>query len=307
MTLQRNIMNTDRDWAESQSECLDPATLICIPPYWDNMTASADYATQYVNFFIYEKQQGLSDYKRMFSLNGTGQLRPNEVPYAFVHINKKPRFVGTKTVRVDGDLNSGAAVHLNWLNLLRQGETHDSNEVVVERDQNVTFFASVPDGQKQMFDQLPSIASTGNLSFVTKYASYGRANVEVYVQDSGGTLHGGDDKSLTATFQIEILPTIDLPTWQVGGSVRVDEDDSVSAASGTFFYRFLTDLSDGPDEFFQLFSLMVVSFDDTFIRKINSSVNYDFGSAVDLYIETCLLYTSPSPRDATLSRMPSSA
>ena len=27
----------------------------------------------------------------------------------------------------------------------------------------------------------------------------------------------------------------------------------------------------------------------------------------DIHIETCLLYTSPSPRDATLSRMPSSA
>ena len=28
---------------------------------------------------------------------------------------------------------------------------------------------------------------------------------------------------------------------------------------------------------------------------------------VDDLIDTCLLYTSPSPRDATLSRMPSSA
>ena len=27
----------------------------------------------------------------------------------------------------------------------------------------------------------------------------------------------------------------------------------------------------------------------------------------DIYLFTCLLYTSPSPRDATLSRMPSSA
>ena len=27
----------------------------------------------------------------------------------------------------------------------------------------------------------------------------------------------------------------------------------------------------------------------------------------DLHVHTCLLYTSPSPRDATLSRMPSSA
>ena len=32
-----------------------------------------------------------------------------------------------------------------------------------------------------------------------------------------------------------------------------------------------------------------------------------FGFIVEVNTETCLLYTSPSPRDATLSRMPSSA
>ena len=32
-----------------------------------------------------------------------------------------------------------------------------------------------------------------------------------------------------------------------------------------------------------------------------------FPNHVVFYIESCLLYTSPSPRDATLSRMPSSA
>ena len=31
------------------------------------------------------------------------------------------------------------------------------------------------------------------------------------------------------------------------------------------------------------------------------------GGAFDLHIDTCLLYTSPSPRDGLLSRMPSSA
>ena len=34
--------------------------------------------------------------------------------------------------------------------------------------------------------------------------------------------------------------------------------------------------------------------------------DHDFADALD-YFKTCLLYTSPSPRDATLSRMPSSA
>ena len=33
----------------------------------------------------------------------------------------------------------------------------------------------------------------------------------------------------------------------------------------------------------------------------------DIQTALDIFIFTCLLYTSPSPRDATLSRMPSSA
>ena len=34
---------------------------------------------------------------------------------------------------------------------------------------------------------------------------------------------------------------------------------------------------------------------------------YDDSFSLGAHIEICLLYTSPSPRDATLSRMPSSA
>ena len=33
----------------------------------------------------------------------------------------------------------------------------------------------------------------------------------------------------------------------------------------------------------------------------------DYKAAAEEHINDCLLYTSPSPRDATLSRMPSSA
>ena len=39
--------------------------------------------------------------------------------------------------------------------------------------------------------------------------------------------------------------------------------------------------------------------------RLASALTGGNASAVDYYI--CLLYTSPSPRDATLSRMPSSA
>ena len=41
-------------------------------------------------------------------------------------------------------------------------------------------------------------------------------------------------------------------------------------------------------------------------RKGKSAVPYDLDVVTDL-MEVCLLYTSPSPRDRTRSRMPSSA
>ena len=46
------------------------------------------------------------------------------------------------------------------------------------------------------------------------------------------------------------------------------------------------------------------------ILKINNMEKYDIviiGSGPGGYVSACLLYTSPSPRDRTRSRMPSSA
>ena len=51
------------------------------------------------------------------------------------------------------------------------------------------------------------------------------------------------------------------------------------------------DLTDGP-----LIQVLSPNLDDEIIA-----------SPMDIEIKFCLLYTSPSPRDATLSRMPSSA
>ena len=47
-------------------------------------------------------------------------------------------------------------------------------------------------------------------------------------------------------------------------------------------------------------------------EEFNPGVDFGFADnritgSLDYYVRTCLLYTSPSPRDATLSRMPSSA
>ena len=42
-------------------------------------------------------------------------------------------------------------------------------------------------------------------------------------------------------------------------------------------------------------------------KFIDLKEKYIFPGLVDMRVFVCLLYTSPSPRDATLSRMPSSA
>ena len=42
-------------------------------------------------------------------------------------------------------------------------------------------------------------------------------------------------------------------------------------------------------------------------KAIDVEVNVDWKKFTTLYGDTCLLYTSPSPRDRTRSRMPSSA
>ena len=43
------------------------------------------------------------------------------------------------------------------------------------------------------------------------------------------------------------------------------------------------------------------------LRLANDQPQYIGSNRSHVVIKTCLLYTSPSPRDATLSRMPSSA
>ena len=45
---------------------------------------------------------------------------------------------------------------------------------------------------------------------------------------------------------------------------------------------------------------------ESITKKYATPINEAWGNAPD-WMKTCLLYTSPSPRDGKLSRMPSSA
>ena len=50
-----------------------------------------------------------------------------------------------------------------------------------------------------------------------------------------------------------------------------------------------------------------VTFEDGNLPEIMNALHVEREDEGDLILEVCLLYTSPSPRDGLLSRMPSSA
>ena len=52
---------------------------------------------------------------------------------------------------------------------------------------------------------------------------------------------------------------------------------------------------------------VLISTNENLVETTSGKINSLKDKLIDGSISTCLLYTSPSPRDATLSRMPSSA
>ena len=67
-------------------------------------------------------------------------------------------------------------------------------------------------------------------------------------------------------------------------------------------------LGDHFDELEDLYNANEAFNMETFVQKPTDWSGIPLGQgASNLKLYTCLLYTSPSPRDATLSRMPSSA
>ena len=61
------------------------------------------------------------------------------------------------------------------------------------------------------------------------------------------------------------------------------------------------------DDLFELLRMASVSTDSQYESEVRRAGEWVADQFRGLGFDTCLLYTSPSPRDATLSRMPSSA
>eukprot|EP00961_Rhodomonas_salina_P126240 1700606-Rhodomonas_salina.1 len=97
----------------------------------------------------------------------------------------------------------------NWTGQILKGILATGEEATDERSQTVTFFvtAVVPG----FFSQQPALTSDGTLSFAPAPDTVGRAYIQVYMRDDGGTSYGGEGRSATKTFSITIRETGESP------------------------------------------------------------------------------------------------
>ncbi|KPA14484.1 conserved hypothetical protein, secreted, partial [Candidatus Magnetomorum sp. HK-1] len=95
-----------------------------------------------------------------------------------------------------------------------QWATNIQSGPIEESFQNVFFYVSVD--QPELFTIQPSIASNGTLTFRPEPDANGKAMINVFIKDDGGTDFGGVDQSQTQTFYIEIKPVNDAPSFTPG-------------------------------------------------------------------------------------------
>ena len=125
---------------------------------------------------------------------------------------------------------------------------------------------------------------------LTRYANGG--SLRGYIQGEGGTLTKVEIKPLTRQ-EIEKEVTI----IRVRGNLEINGACAQNESEISNAFKHLIEKVSCPYGTFQLENSDVF-FIHTFVQNQKPNTGW---------VASCLLYTSPSPRDATLSRMPSSA
>jgi CSLREA domain-containing protein len=119
--------------------------------------------------------------------------------------------------------------------------------------QTLTF--KVTNDNNGLFSVQPAVrAADGVLSFALKASANGVANVDVYLQDNGGTANGGSDTSQHAQFKITVTAVDDVqagPTYTVN-STAWTTDGLCAESSCTLREALATANNDGVDSTIEL-------------------------------------------------------
>jgi len=112
--------------------------------------------------------------------------------------------------------SSGLNSYANWATNIIPGPPNESGQSVE--------FHTVISGDNAIFTQNPAVSPTGTLSFVLSSGRYGSATVSLYLEDDGGTLNGGINRSNTVSFNITVINANAPPIFAKGQDQSVPED-----------------------------------------------------------------------------------
>ena len=119
--------------------------------------------------------------------------------------------------------------------------TNINKGAAAESDQTVSF--TVTSDKPDLFEDQPSVASDGTLTFKPKANANGVATVKVAAKDDGGVFGGGDDTSDEQSFTITITAVNDVPSFTKGANQTVAEDAAAQTVN-----NFATNLVKGPTD-----------------------------------------------------------
>ncbi len=157
----------------------------------------------------------------------------NDAPSFFINSNQS-HSEGTQLRTVNG-----------WLSSISVGPP---DEVAQTRS-----FEIVSNSNPSLFGTLPSINSSGTLTYSIGFGKNGTAIIGVRMRDSGGTEDGGVDVSATQNLVIHVTSSNNQPTFTGGPSVVVDED-----AGPQSIPLWATNVSPGPpDESGQIITFLI--------------------------------------------------
>lgn len=121
-----------------------------------------------------------------------------------------------------------------------------------EADQTLGFRV-VGNTDPTLFQAGPEVSPDGTLTYTPAPDAHGNATIRLVAQDSGGTANGGSDTSPEQTFQIQVTPVNDAPSFSRGPDLLVLEDSGPRSFPG-----WAGNLSPGPvDESGQSLSFLV--------------------------------------------------
>src|SRR5262249_22864874 len=122
---------------------------------------------------------------------------------------------------------------VGWATGISAGPANESGQTV-----NFTVDSNSNPG---LFSVAPAVSANGTLTYTLAPDANGSAAITIRLHDNGGTANGGVDTSAPQTFNINVTPVNDAPSFVAGPDQTVTQDTGAHTVTG-----WATGISVGP-------------------------------------------------------------